>query len=496
MMTAMTWSELSFEAESPVPIYRQLYERLSGWIRTGHLPDGSRLLPTRELAGLLGLNRTTVSAAYEALETDGLLKAHVGRGSFVCAPAVSAAFDWESHFRSPAPDRALHNLAFAAGEESISFVSSRPDPEIFPIEAVRRAAEQELTQRGSAILQLGAAEGYGPLREWLAARMRQSGILRDGDELLITTGCQQGLDLVAKILVPAGETVLLEDPVYPGARDLFLAAGAQVRGVGVGPAGVSLSELEHELSRHRPGLLVVTPNFQNPTGASLPLEGRRELLRLAARFQVAIVENDVYAGLRYRGAEAASLKALDADGRVIYLSSFSKMAFPGLRVGWCVAPRAVVRRLAAAKQLADLHTDQLSQAVLYRLAVDGVLAEHLREVVRHGAARLEAIVESCRAGMPPGVRFEPPQGGMHVWLELPAPLDADELLARARAEKVVFLPGRLFGVSHAHPSGLRLSFAGLAPEKIRRGVATLARLVHEQAPAAAGRDEGGLPALV
>lgn len=264
----------------------------------------------------------------------------------------------------------------------------------------------------------------------------------------------------------------------------------------MGPAGLMIAELEQELSRRRPRLLLVTPNFQNPTGATLPLEARREILRLAARFQIAVVENDVYAGLRYHGAEAPTLKALDREGRVIYLRSFSKIAFPGLRVGWCVAPKTVVRRLAAAKQLTDLHTDQLSQAVLYRLAVDGALAEHQREVIRQGALRLQAAVESCRAAMPPGVEFHAPQGGLHLWLRLPPPIDSGELLARARAEKVLFIPGRFFAVSRSHSGALRLSFAGLAPEKIRRGVAGLARLVGAQTPLPAGMGEGGVPALV
>ncbi len=492
----MDWTELTIDPGSATPIYRQLYEQIAVRIRTGRLADGSRLLPTRELAGLLGLNRTTIAAAYEALEKDGILKAHVGRGSFVCSPEQSVAFDWEERLRSVRPDRGLQQAIWPADGEFINFISSRPDQGMFRVQALRRAADRELAAHGETILQLGATEGYAPLREFLLAEMRSTGEAGGDDEILVTSGCQQGLDLVAKTLVPPGETVFLEDPVYPGARDLFLAAGAQVRGIPVGPAGISIPDLEPELSRQRPRLFLVTPNFQNPTGATLPLEARRELLRLAARFQAAVVENDVYAGLRYRGAELPSLKSLDRDGRVIYLRSFSKIAFPGLRVGWCVAPRAVLRRLIRAKQLTDLHTDQLSQAVLYRLSAEGALADHLQQVLRHGAARLQAAVEACRAEMPPGVEFLAPEGGMHLWLQLPAPLDAGELLSRARAEKVLFIPGRFFAVDRPHSGALRLSFAGLPPEKIRRGVATLAGLVAASTRVAAGMREDPVPALV
>jgi 2-aminoadipate transaminase len=223
----------------------------------------------------------------------------------------------------------------------------------------------------------------------------------------------------------------------------------------------------------------------------LPSEARREVLRLAARFQVPIVENDVYAGLRYRGEDLPSLKSLDPEGLVIYLRSFSKAAFPGLRVGWCVAPHAVVRRLAAAKQLTDLHTDQLSQAVLHRLAVEGLLDRHLESLRTAGTASLEAALDAVAP-----LVLARPEGGAHLWLRLPEPLDASELLVRARDHEVVFIPGRYFAVSRPHAGALRLTFAGLAPDQIRQGLAVLTRLIDTLAPAARDRSEGGVPALV
>ena len=490
----MDWQTLSFDAGSSVPIYRQLSARLAGWIREGVLPDGSRLLPTRELAGLLGLNRTTVAAAYEALEHDGLLKAHVGRGSFVCSSGTRPVrFEWESRFRLslPAPQSFP-----AADPDTINFGSWRHQPAPWAMTALRDAAGQALDSHAASILQLGPSEGYGPLREWLWRQMQAAGNARPEDDLLVTSGCQQGLDLLAKVLVAPGENVLIEDPVYPGARDLFLAAGVEVHGLAVGPQGISTTELEQELARRRPRLVVLTPNFQNPTGASLPLEARREILRLAGRFQVPLVENDVYAGLRYRGEDLSTLKSLDSEGLVIYLRSFSKAAFPGLRVGWCVAPRAVARRLIAAKQLTDLHTDQLSQAVLHRLAADGILERYLAELRTTGSTRLAAALSACRDLLPAEVEFSVPHGGAHLWLRLPEPLDAADLLARARDHRVVFLPGRFFDVSRSHSGALRLTFAGLEPDQIRRGIAVLADLLHALAPAAPGRSEGGVPALV
>jgi 2-aminoadipate transaminase len=284
--------------------------------------------------------------------------------------------------------------------------------------------------------------------------------------------------------------------VYPGARDLFLAAGVQVRGVPVGPQGVSLTELERELARSRPRLLVVTPNFQNPTGTTLPLEARRDLLRLAARFRVPVVENDVYAGLRYRGQDLPTLKSLDEEGLVVYLRSFSKVAYAGFRVGWCVAPHAVARRLVAAKQLTDLHTDQLSQALLYRLALHGNLNRHLEELRQRGGERLRVLLKEFRAKMPAEVEFTAPEGGAHLWVRLPVPLDAGELLARAREQKVLCIPGKFFAVSRPHSGAFRLTFAGLEPREIRHGLTVLARLIQTLTLVAQGRGEGGVTALV
>jgi len=490
----MHWDSLQFDSGGATPIYRQLSDRLAGWIREGALADGSRLPPTRELAGRLGLNRTTVAAAYEALEQEGLLQAHVGRGSFVSAPARPAArLDWEARWK---PSLAAPQTLAPAEAGALNFASWRPAAEPWAIERLRRAATEVLAARGPAILDLGPAEGYPPLRELLWAQMKREGIAQPGDELLITSGCQQGLDLAAKVLVGPGETVLLEDPVYPGARDLFRAAGAEVRGVEVGPGGVSMADLEQELARSRPRLMVLTPSFQNPTGASLSLDARREVLRLASRFQVPVVENDVYAGLRYKGNRTASLKELDTQGLVIHLRSFSKAAFPGLRVGWLVAPRAVARRLAAAKQLTDLHTDQLSQAVLARLAEDGTLAKRRERLRSAGAVRLEAALEAARRELPEGAGVWTPEGGAHLWVRLGEPSDASELALRARAHKLLFVPGRYFAVRRPQTSALRFTFAGAEPDEIRRGFEILGRLARARPSRAAAGTRHGIPALV
>ena len=485
------------DPHSETPLYRQLFERIKAGIVSGRLARGERLPATRELAASLGLNRATVSAAYELLESEGLIKGHVGRGSFVDGPAArGAGLDWQALLRGAGD---VPEPLLATGEDGVSFASSRPAQQLFPLEEFRAAcAEVIASDEAGGILQLGSPGGYPPLRRYLLKEAQAHGIAGPGDDLAVTSGAQQALDLLQRVLVAPGDTVLMEDPVYPGLRHVFSRAGARVVGVPVGPDGIELAALERAIQRERPRLLVVTPNFQNPTGATLPLAVRRGILRMAQQAGCILVENDAYGDLRYEGESLPSLKELDEAGDVILLKSFSKLSFPGLRVGWVVGPRPLVARLAEAKQWCDLHTDQLSQAVLLRFAESGRLAAHRQRVVEAGAECLAAVLEACASELPPGAGYTRPQGGMNLWVRLPAPLDAGDLLPRAVREKVSYLPGRYFGVSRFESGSLRLSFAGLTPEKIRTGLAILGRLFSEELrrSRAAVRELDPAPALV
>ncbi len=296
------------------------------------------------------------------------------------------------------------------------------------------------------LLQLGSPYGYAPLREWILEQARAEGTAQAGDDVMVTSGCQQALDLLERVLARPGEAVAVEDPVYPGLRDVFLRGGARVVGIPVGRGGMDLAALARTMEREPVTAIAVTPNFKNPTGETMALEARRELLRLAQRARVAVIENDIYGALRYRGEDLPSLKQLDEAGLVIQVRSFSKLAMPGLRVGWVVAPRAVVRRLAEYKQTADLHSDHLSQAVLLRFAASGRLEAHRRRLIEAGRARLEAVLEACARHLPPGSQHTRPEGGANLWVRLPEPLDAERLLMKAEEAGVSYLPGRLFAV--------------------------------------------------
>jgi 2-aminoadipate transaminase len=432
---------------STQPLYRQIYLSIREKIESGEIENGSRLPPTRELAGSLGLNRTTISAAYELLESEGFVRGHVGRGSFVSRP----------------------------GSSLISFSSSRPSELLFPLAEFRATCTEVIqSEDAQTILQLGSPSGYGPLRRYLLEQARLEGTAGDADDILITSGCQQAYDLLQRVLVANGETVLVEDPVIPGLRNVFQRTAGRLVGIPVGPAGIDLDASQQSIRRERPRLIVVTPNFQNPTGATMPLDHREKLLEMVAAAGALLVESDIYGALRYAGDPLPTLKQMDPN--TILLRSFSKLAFPGLRVGWVIAPRPIVERLTEAKQWSDLHTDQLSQAVLLRFAESGRLEEHRRRMLIAGRERLQAALEACEKYLPADARFTRPRGGMSLWIQLPEPLDAAELLPRAEREGVTYLPGKYFAVSRPQPNGLRISFAGMTPQEIRSGLEILGRI--------------------
>jgi 2-aminoadipate transaminase len=440
-------------------------------IRSGSLKRGERLPATRELAGLLGLNRTTISAAYELLESDGLIAGQVGRGSYVTADenSVSTGLNWNQIMEPNRGSAVQHVIAGA-----ISFAVSRPCEELFPVDEFRTSCVEAMSNPDFvSVLQLGSPGGYEPLRQYLIENSLREGVLRQSDDLIVTSGCQQALDLVRRVLIRPGDPVLVEEPVYPGLKNLFIEGGAELTGVPVHAGGVDISQLERMQAKRRFKAIVVTSNFQNPTGATLTRDARALLLRLVHTSGTPLIENDIYGQLRYGGVPLPTIKQTDETGNTILLRSFSKISFPGLRIGWAIGPRPVIARMMEAKHLSDLHSDQLSQATLLRFAESGRLETHHQRILKAGAERLTAALTACERYLPPGTEFTRPQGGMNIWVRLPEPLDAVELLARAQREGVTYLPGKYFAINRPEPGALRLSFAGLEPSRIDKGLQIL-----------------------
>ncbi len=286
--------------------------------------------------------------------------------------------------------------------------------------------------------------------------------------------------MLARLFGGPGTKILTEDPVYRGLLKVFSRSGADLVGVPVDEYGLDVDALETALQRHHPKLLLVTPAFQNPTGATLPIERRERIVALAHRHRCVLVESDIYSELRYSGLLLPTLKQLDAHGDVILLRSYSKIGFPGLRVGWVLAPRPLIARLADLKECSDLHSDQLAQAILLRFAQTGELSSHVKKIRLSGAERLAAAIEACRVYLPYRTRVTRPEGGPNLWVELPAPLTAERLLMAAQDQGVSFLPGSYFSLNRSHERCLRLSFGALTCGQIGRGIQILGQIAERE----------------
>lgn len=379
-------------------------------------------------------------------------------------------------------------LKLTANPEVISFAGGLPAPEVFPLVEVEAAASRVLQQRGALALQYSATEGYGPLRELLVRHMARYGIQVAVDNVLITTGSQQALDLVGKLLINPGDRVATEQPTYLGAIQAFSAYQAEFLPVPIDDDGMRIDQLEDAL-RAGPKFLYVLPNFQNPGGVTLSLARRRELVELACRYGTPIVEDDPYGQLRYEGEHLAPLVKIDADfhgcgngertltGGVIYLGTLSKTLAPGFRIGWVVAPEEVVSRLVQLKQGADLHSSTFSQMVAYETAHGGFLDQHVKLIRHVYGERRDAMLASLERHFPKRVRWTHPQGGLFLWVTLPEGNDTRLLLKEALAEDVAFVPGYCFFPRGGGHETMRLNFSYCTPEVIDQGIRRLGRVI-------------------
>ncbi len=484
--------DLSFhpDASSGTPLYDQLASSLRELIEAGRLGAGEQLPPTRDLASSLGLSRNTVNRAYETLAGAGFLNAKVGRGTFV-APGRARPDPYAGSRREPglawsavqarrSRRLALPALAPLPPEEALrfDFRPGRVDPAALPLAELQRAyarAIQRLPECANEIEPLG----WPPLRQALARRLAGRGIRCGADELLIVSGAQQALDLIARVIVDSEETVALENPGYFGATLAFRAAGAHTIGIDVDEAGLRVDDLERAQRRRRLRCVYTTPASQLPTGVALAPERRNALLAFARREQVPVVEDDYDAELRVEGAAPPALKQRDPGDLVLYTGTFSKSLFPGLRIGYLLAPAPLRVPLATARITATMQAGLVDQLALTELLETDALDRHIRRMRRHYGAKRQALLDALEAEMPPEVRATPPAGGNGVWVALPDAVDVEPLLRRAAAQGIAAGFGPTFCVEGTPRSALLLSCAVASDEAMREGVARLAALIRE-----------------
>ena len=386
------------------------------------------------------------------------------------------AFNLSRRMAGLRPSTIREILKVTAQPEVISFAGGLPAPELFPVAEVKAAADMVLTNNGASALQYSESEGYRPLREWIETEMGLRKCRAGADEVLITNGSQQGLDLMGKLFLNPGDVVLTENPTYLAAIQAFQTFEAKFVPVPTDNDGLIPEALPELIRQHRPKFLYTIPNFQNPTGLTLSAPRRATLARIAAEHGLTILEDDPYGKLRYRGAEIPPVKHWDTAGRVIYASTFSKTIAPGLRIGWMVLPGALFNPTLILKQASDLHTSSFDQRVVHTFLTQNDQTIHLEKIRRAYGERYEVLDAALRADMPAGFTWTKPEGGMFLWVTGPEKLDAMELLQRAIVQKVAFVPGRDFFPADAGKNYLRLNYSNSTPERIREGVRRLAAM--------------------
>ena len=358
--------------------------------------------------------------------------------------------------------------------EVISFAGGLPSPATFPVERMQAAFDAVLSREGKVALQYGPTDGYGPLREWIAQSLSAEGANIVAEQVLMVSGSQQGLDLLGKVLVDPGSKVLVETPSYLGALQAFSLYGPVFESVPSDEDGIIPEQVAACAAGGR--LLYALPNFQNPTGRTLPLTRRTALVDTCARLGLPLIEDDPYGALSYAGEPLPKMLSMNPNG-VVYMGSFSKVLTPGIRLGYVVAPVPLVRKMEQAKQAADLHTAQLTQMVVHEVVKDGFLDQHIPTIRRLYADQCEAMLAALAEFFPAGTRWTRPEGGMFIWVTLPQHIDAMQLLEEAIAAHVAFVPGAPFYANEAQSNTLRLSFVTVPPEKIRKGVEKLGKLI-------------------
>lgn len=370
----------------------------------------------------------------------------------------------------------------------ISFAGGLPAPEVFPVNEFREACNYVLDHFGPQALQYSTSEGYIPLREMIARHTARYSVEVTAENILITSGSQQALDFIGRLFINRGDYIVVESPTYLGALQAWNSYGAQYIPVRADEDGMIVDELEAAL-RIGPKFIYILPNFQNPSGSTLSLERRKQLIELADKYGVPIIEDDPYGQLRYEGEHIPSVVALDSEfrgpngmhysGNVIYLSTFSKLLAPGLRLAWVIAPPEVIRKLVMIKQAADLHTASFNQYVAYEVGKGGFLDEHVKVIRALYKERRDVMLEMMDELFPREVTWRKPKGGMFLWSILPEGMDAAEVLKRAVERKVAFVPGGGFHPRGGSDNTMRINFSYSSPETIREGVMRLGTTLKE-----------------
>lgn len=490
---------VTVDRNDPEPVFRQISERIAEMIEGGVLAPGDRLPPTRVLAERSAVHRSTVVRAYEELRALGYVEGRPGsfttvrrRSRWPRARAVDgqspedSAFSWDSTTMPVSEALRGHRALLPAPSTSISdpvdFESLSADPALAPSEDIRRCLNQIIRRSGGIALDYGDPAGWPPLREKVASRLSQHGVAVSPDEILITAGAQQALDLILRLLVKPGDAVAVEAPTYGKAHALFRLHQVTPLEVPMRPDGMDLDRLEEVLKRGKPRLVFTMPNFQNPTGITTDQPHRERLLDLSERFNVPLVEDGFEEEMKYFGQAVLPVKSMDDRGIVIYVGTFSKVVFPGLRIGWIAAAKGVIEPVTDLHHTTCLAGNTLAQAAAARFFEGSEYDLYLRRVHRAYRRRMKTMLEEMAAHIPAGCSWSEPEGGYSVWLSVPScGVKEEELVRRCAEVGVLVSDGNRYFLRPQPTPHLRLSISKTDEHAIEEGCKRLGKVLEEMA---------------
>ena len=497
--------DLKLDRHSKVPLYLQLVRQLRIDIASGRLGSDYQLPPERELAENLGVNRSTIVQVYEQLRQEGLIVSHVGKGTFVndavqpttpeslglLPPAQhsghhrAASPPWKLLFSDYANRFTYHDIAAADEAQSrtipIDFATGSPNPRDTPGELLREVMLRAYSSHGRDELSESPIEGFGALRELLAEHARDRQIDCQARNIMVLSGSEQGIDLCVRAFVNPHDVVLVEQSTFFPALQALRSADARIIPVPMDEHGMNTEILSGLCARFHPKMIYTNPTFHNPTGTTLTLARRRELIAAAMRHGCIIVEDDPYGQLRYGGEAVTPLKGMENAGYVVHLSTFSKTITPGLRTGWLIADPHVIARLASLRRMVDQHTSISSQRICMELLRGVEIREHVDQLVDSYRIRRDVMCDALSRYAPSGLRWSVPDGGYYVWCKLPEGVFAQPLLRLTMQRGVTFMPGDVFDTDGRDQSHIRLNFVRPDVSRIDEGIRTLCECMGQTA---------------
>ncbi len=457
------------------PLYVQLYDALSELILNGKLSYGYLLPPVRKLAAFLQVNPGTVVSAYKLLEQNGYIFSRSGSGSYVAEISVADVQEYQPPALEAEFEAALPKAT--AWENCLDFATVMPPPDLLPIDDFKNVLIEVLDRDQGNAFSYQDSQGFQPLRQAIAAYLKEQGIKAQADNVQIISGAQQGIDIVAKTLLSYGDYVFTENPTYPGAIAAFRSRGAKIIEINMENDGMNIQELEAKIRSFRPKLIYVMANIQNPTGYSYSPAKRNRLIGLARRYNAMILEDDYISELDVSDVPLAPLKALDRDHRVIYLKSFSKIFMPGLRLAFLLMPPSMVTRVMASKHNSDISTSGLTQRAFDLYLRKGIWQRHIAAIRRIYLERYQTTLAAMEQFLPPAVTCHRPRGGLTCWLALPEGVSAQQVVKEAEAQGLLLTPGTAFFPRLAPDRFIRLSFAVVCSAQILQGVKLLGNII-------------------